>query len=105
MLVNTIKDEDEDEALVLLLNDLSECYFFCLTRQKFNLKAHQKRMIKFCNYENSIYCYLFAQNIKGADVQLLSEAVLCSGNITYIKFFYDNLEFDKTRYKDLMLFL
>jgi len=51
-----------------------------------------------------IYCYGFALHVTGANKQALSEVVLKSLNYHYINLFYNNIDFDKSRYDLMLLF-
>jgi hypothetical protein len=90
------------EQKILELNDPEESYFYCLANDSCNLKAHEKIIIESKDPEE---CYFFAKDIYGANKQLLSEIVLASGNLHLIKLFYNNINFDKSRYEKLMLFI
>jgi hypothetical protein len=89
------------EKQILLENDPWESYYYCLANQEIaDIKAHERIIIK-----SFRVCYFFAIYINKADKQLLSEIVLQSGNLEYIKKFYNDVSFDKTRYEALMLFI
>jgi hypothetical protein len=94
-----MKTEEE----VLALNNPVYSYNYCIrNKNTANVKAHEKIIIdsKYLNY-----CIGFARNISNANKQLLSEVVLASGDLYYINLFYNYVDFDKTKYETLMLFI
>jgi hypothetical protein len=94
-----MKTEEE----ILALNDPGESFFYCKhNQQTANIKAHQEIVIKSLDFH---CCYKFATDIVYSDKQLLSEVILLSCDEFFIKNFYENVNFDKTRYETLLLFI
>ncbi len=118
------------EKEILALNEPEKSFWYCICNRNADIKAHEKvildsKNITYC-YEFAVhfpitnlklleqiiidsvdinYCYYFAKTIKELNKQLLFEAVLSSGNLPWIKSFYKNIDFDKTKYETLMLFI
>jgi uncharacterized protein YerC len=67
-----------------------------------NVEALQQVIIDSKNIKE---CYFFARDVKTSNKQLLSEIVLASGDLYYINLFYNNINFDKTKYNNLILFI
>jgi|688.fasta_scaffold2425787_2 hypothetical protein len=95
------------EQEILDLKNSYYSYKYCLRNQDAaNIKAHQDIII-----QNSIECgfhyylFVFARDIMSSDKQLLSEIVLASGRLNFIKSFYKYIKFDKSKYETLMLFI
>jgi len=119
------------EQEILALSNPYESYSYCLNnKETANIKAHEKMIIdsKVLYYyllfamnipgadiktfekliiesKNPEICYKFAKNIKNSNKQLLSEIVLASSSFYFIELFYKNIDFDKEKYKTLMMFL
>jgi hypothetical protein len=119
------------EKEILNMNSAKESFWYCYTNsQTANIKAHEKIIIdskdaEFCcafaryisceklkelqqivlDSMNPYYCYLLALDLKGSDNQLLFEAVLKSKDMYWIQEFYQNIDFDKSKYENLMLFI
>jgi hypothetical protein len=91
------------EQEILVKNDHWKSYWHCYFNKEIaNIKKHEEIII---NSKNILCCYDFAKDIPGANKQLLSEIVLQSGDLHYIGLFYDDIDFDKTKYERLMLFI
>jgi hypothetical protein len=89
------------EQEIFLENNPWESYHYCLDNQDTaDIKAHEQIVIK-----TPSVCYLFASHIKKADRQLLSEVVLTCGSLALIRRFYIDVDFDKSKYEALMLFI
>jgi hypothetical protein len=94
-----MKTEEE----VLSLNDPYLSYFYCINNlDTANIKAHERIII---DSKHPYYCYWFALDIEHSNKQLLFEIILASGNLYFINFFYENVDFDKTKYENLMMFV
>jgi hypothetical protein len=94
-----MKTEEE----VLNLNDPWQSFWYCFDNQKTaNIKAHEKVII---DSKNIHYAYTFAADIENSNKELLFELVLESKDVDYIKAFYNYIDFDKTKYETLMLFI
>jgi hypothetical protein len=88
---------------ILASKDAWASYWYChFNKETANIKKHEEIII---NSKNILCCYDFAKDIPGANKQLLSEIVLQSGDLHYIGLFYDNIDFDKTKYEALMVFI
>jgi|688.fasta_scaffold1107748_2 hypothetical protein len=118
------------EEETLALNSPYQSYWYCYSNKDANIKAHEKIIIdskdpEYCygfaryiseenlkeiqnvivNSKNAQYCYFFALDIEDSDKQLLSEVVLKSRDVYWIQEFYKHINFDKTKYETLMLFI
>jgi hypothetical protein len=91
------------EQEILNLNDPHQSFWYCYYINKdANINAHQDIIIN----SNSIhYCYLFAKDIKSSNKELLFEKLLKYKDLDYIKAFYDNVNFNKSKYETLLLFI
>jgi hypothetical protein len=120
-----------EEEQVLALNDPQQSYLYCWrNKSTANIELHEQiiinsRNIKYCRWfvedvsdknmdvveqivissRDPHECHLFAVKVKNSNKQLLSDIVLSSGNLKYIKEFYKSVDFDKTRYETLLLFI
>ena len=93
------------EQEILDLNDPYKSWWYCSCHRDvtdINISLHEQIIIK---SKNARYCYLFARDVKQSNKQLLSKAVLLSGDLYFIKKFYEKIDFDKEKYKTLMMFL
>jgi hypothetical protein len=91
------------EESLLRLKDPKGCFYYCLAHaDTANIEAHQKVIL---DSKNLYILIWFAKDIKNSNKQLLSEVVLASGDLFWIKRFYDEVDFDKSKYETLMLFL
>jgi hypothetical protein len=94
---------NKEEQKILELNDPNKSFWYCFNNQHIaNIKAHQQVII---NSNSRVECHWFAKHIKNSDKQLLSDIVLASGDLYYIKLFYHEIDFDKSKYERLMLFI
>jgi hypothetical protein len=105
--VSFCKDEFKNlpffnEEECLKLKDFEYSFYFCKYNKDANVEAHQQIIIDLKDLD---FYYIFAKNIKGSNKQLLSEIVLASGNLPWIKEYYKHIDFDKTKYEALMLFI
>jgi hypothetical protein len=93
-----------EEEILKLKNSYSS-YCYCIDNEETaNIKAHEQIIIDSKNSDCD-YCYYFARDIKNSNKELLFKALLQSGNFYYIKQFYKYINFDKTKYETLMLFI
>jgi len=87
------------EDFILELKRLSYSYEFAKRIEIADVKAHQEIII---NSNDMFYIYLFARDVKNSDKQLLSDIILdlCDNgtNDVIINKFYDNVDFDKSKY-------
>jgi hypothetical protein len=90
------------EQEILQLNDAYHSFWYCYRNKNANIKLHEKIII---DSKNPYYCYMFARYIKNSNKELISKAILLSQDLYYIKAFYDNINFNKSKYQTLMLFL
>ena len=86
----------ENEQIVLAGKNTKWCFYFALNIPEANIKAHEEIVIV---SKDPHICFCFAKHIKGTNKQLLSKVVLESLNEKYIKLFYNNIDFDKTKYE------
>jgi hypothetical protein len=94
---------NKEEQEILELNDPNKSFWYCVNNQNIaNIKAHQQVII---NSKNRVECFYFAKHIRNSNKQLLSEIVLVSGDLFWIKKFYNEVDFDKSKYERLMLFI
>ncbi len=75
----------------------SYCYFNQDTK---NIKLHEEIVSK-----DPQSCYYFAKDIKCSNKEYLFKEVLKSGNLHFIKLFYNEVDFDKSKFETLMLFI
>jgi|688.fasta_scaffold1047452_2 hypothetical protein len=120
-----------NEQEILELNDPKKSYWYCHSNKNTaNIKAHEQIILNskntryvcwfaesipgadinllqsvIINSRNVYYCFRFALHVKDSNKQLLSEIVLALGDLEYIRNFYNNIDFDKSKYETLMLFL
>jgi hypothetical protein len=91
------------EQEILDLKNPWESYYYCCDNEKTaNINAHEKIII---NSKSLQYCYWFARDIEKSNKQLLFKVVLKSGDLDYIKRFYNYINFDKSEFETLMLFI
>jgi hypothetical protein len=94
---------NKEEQEILNLNDPCQSYWCCYFNQNTaNIKAHEEIVF---NSKDPEWCYFFARNIENSNKELLFEVVLQSGDLKCIMAFYKLIDFDKTKYETLMLFL
>jgi hypothetical protein len=126
---------NKEEQEIIAANDPSISYHYCYRNgNKANIKAHEKIMLrcepsarnmqffvlfatkircensilfekKIIDYGDAFYCYYFALNNLSSNKDLLFKKILESKNIDIIKRFYNEVDFDKTKYERLMLFI
>jgi hypothetical protein len=89
------------EQIVLSSKDAGYCIAFAANIPNANIKEHEKIII---NSKDPRYCYHFAK-LNKSNKHKLFKIVLESKNLEYIKWFYDNINFKKSKYKTLMLFI
>jgi hypothetical protein len=93
---------EKHEEVIINSKNIFYCYYFAKYVPNANIKKIEKVII---DSKDVDFCYWFARDIPGSDKQSLSEVVLTSGNFFYIKSFYEHVEFDKSRYETLLLFI
>lgn len=91
----------KNEALVLENKSSYHSFWFAKKIKGANIKAHERVII---NNKKPAYCLMFADYIKDADKQTLSEVVLKSLDEYYIRRFYQEIDFDKSKYDLMLLF-
>jgi hypothetical protein len=126
---------NKEEQEIIAANDPSMSYHYCYRNgNKADIKAHEKIMLrcepstrnmqffvlfatkircensilfekKIIDYGDAFYCYYFALNNLLSNKDLLFKKILESKNIDIIKRFYNEVDFDKTKYETLMLFI
>jgi hypothetical protein len=90
------------EKVILNSKDPHYCYLFARDIYNANIKGHEKIIL---DSRNTYYCYLFARDIFNSNKDSLFKTILESKDLDYIKHFYDNIDFDKAKYNNLLLFI
>jgi len=92
----------ENEKIILESKDLYYCYCFAWIIKEANIKAHEKVVLE---SKNSNYCYAFARYIKGSNKEELFKLVLESGDKYWINKFLEEVDFDKEKFVNYLLFI
>lgn len=90
------------EQAILAKNDPWESYKYCKRNEDANISLHEDVIIK---SDNVGYNYYFAKYIKKSNKERLFKRLLELNNLTYIKEFLENVDFDRNQFEDLLLFI
>lgn len=78
------------------------CYYCLNNKKAANIKEHEKIVLE---SKDAKYAYYFAKNIPEANKERLFTKVLELNDLYYICLFLKNIDFDKEKYKHLLLFI
>lgn len=92
---------NKEEQEVLNRNNTEASYHYCFINKIASISLHEDIICKSNNIE---YIYCFGRYIKQSNKEKLFRRLLVLNDLTYINLFLENIEFDKERYKDLLLF-
>ena len=121
---------NKEEQKVLNENDHEASYFYCLYNKEANISLHEDII---CKLNDAYYIFAFARDIEGTNINKLEEAIIKSNDLYYIytfakdieksnkerlfrkllelndlhyiNGFLKNIDFDKEKYKNLLLFI
>lgn len=93
---------NKEEQAILAKNDPWESYKYCMKNEDANISLHENIIIK---SDNVGYNYYFAKYIKKSNKERLFKRLLELNDFFFINFFLKNIDFDKDKYEDLLLFI
>jgi len=92
----------ENEKIVLECKNIHMCYKFALDVPGANIEAHEKIIIE---NKSPMYCYFFAKYAKNSNKEELFKVILEFGELVHIRMYLENINFDKEKYINYLLFI
>jgi len=92
----------KNEKIILESKNIDYCYEFARDVPGANIKAFEEVILEI---KDPYWCYSFAKYLKGSNKEELFKVILESGNKFWINRFLEDVEFNKEKFANYILFI